>query len=140
MVSSSLVKFSKEEHIFHALFGNPTNNNNYYNNYGIIKTGSLISAQVLFSLRAFFGATRIHSYTRMASLIRMQLSDLYTMRSSHFWRVNLWVQLYHRMKTFLLVSRWASNHRCGQHPGASTLSSAPRSNQLGNQGQIMLLV
>ena len=39
MVSSSLVKFSKEEHIFHALFGNPTTNNNYYNNYGIIYRG-----------------------------------------------------------------------------------------------------
>ena len=42
--------------------------------------GSLISAQALFCLRALFGATRIHSYTRIASLIRTRLSDLYTRR------------------------------------------------------------
>ena len=40
--------------------------------------GSLISAQSLFSLRALFGATRIHSYSRMTSLIRTRLSDLFT--------------------------------------------------------------
>ena len=38
--------------------------------------GSLISAKALFCLRALFGATRIHSYARMSSLIRTQLSDL----------------------------------------------------------------
>ena len=42
--------------------------------------GSLIRAKALFCLRALFGATRIHSYTRMASLIRMRLSDLCTRR------------------------------------------------------------
>ena len=36
--------------------------------------GSLISAQAVFSLRALVGATRIHSYMRMASLRRQ--SDL----------------------------------------------------------------
>ena len=40
--------------------------------------GSVISAKALFCLRALFGATRIHSYTRMASLIRTRLSDLCT--------------------------------------------------------------
>ena len=40
--------------------------------------GSLISAKALFCLRALFGATRIHSYMRMASLIRTRLSDLCT--------------------------------------------------------------
>ena len=49
--------------------------------------GSLISAQALFSLRALFGATRIHSfYTRMASLIRTRQSDVYPTRSRHFRR------------------------------------------------------
>ena len=38
--------------------------------------GSLISANALFCLRALFGATRIHSYMRIASLIRTRLSDL----------------------------------------------------------------
>ena len=42
--------------------------------------GSLISAKALFCLRALFGATRIHSCTRMASLIRTRLSDLCTRR------------------------------------------------------------
>ena len=41
---------------------------------------SLISAKALFCLRALFGATRIHSNTRMASLIRSRLSDLCTRR------------------------------------------------------------
>ena len=43
--------------------------------------GSLLSAKVLFCLRALFGATQIHSYTRMGYLIRTRLSDL----CSHFW-------------------------------------------------------
>ena len=43
-------------------------------------------AQALFSLRALFGATQIQSYARMASMIRMWLSDLYTMRCRHFRR------------------------------------------------------
>ena len=47
----------------------------------------------------------------MVSLIRTLLSDLYTTRSRHFRQGNLWVQLYPRMKTFLLVPRRASNHR-----------------------------
>ena len=42
--------------------------------------GSLISAKALFCLRALFGATRIHSCTRMASWIRTRLSDLCTRR------------------------------------------------------------
>ena len=42
--------------------------------------GSLISAKALFCLRALFGATWIHSYRRMASLIRTRLSDLCTRR------------------------------------------------------------
>ena len=67
--------------------------------------GSLISAKALFCLRVLFGAMRNHSYTMMASLIRMQT------RSRHFRRGNLWVQLYPRMKTFLLVPRRASNHQ-----------------------------
>ena len=73
---------------------------------------SLISAEALFCLRALLlVATRIHSYTRMASLIRTWLSDSYTIRSKHFQRGHLWVQLYPRMKTFLLVPRRPSNHR-----------------------------
>ena len=73
--------------------------------------GSLISTEALFSLRALFGAKRIHSYTRIASLIRTWLSDLYITRSRHFWRGNLWVQLHPKMKTFLLMPRRASNLR-----------------------------
>ena len=68
---------------------------------------SLISAYALFCVRALFGGTRIHSYTRMASLNRTRLSDL----CRHFRRGNLRVQLYPRMKTFLLVPRRASNHQ-----------------------------
>ena len=37
--------------------------------------GSLISAKALFCLRALFGATLIHSYTRMASWIMTRLID-----------------------------------------------------------------
>ena len=37
-----------------------------------------------------FGATQIHSYTRMASLIKTQQSDLFATRSRHFRRGNLW--------------------------------------------------
>ena len=74
--------------------------------------GSLISAKALFCLRALFGATRIHSCTRMASLIRTRLSDLCTRREvGTFGEETFWVQLYPRMKTFLLVPRRASNHR-----------------------------
>ena len=40
--------------------------------------GSLISAKTLFCLRAIFGATGIHYYTRMASLTRAWLIDLCT--------------------------------------------------------------
>ena len=40
--------------------------------------GSLISAKALFCLRALFRAMLIHSYTRMTSLIRTWLSDLFT--------------------------------------------------------------
>ena len=61
--------------------------------------GSLISAKALFCLRALFGATRIHFYTRMASLNRTRFSDL----CRHFRRGKLWVQLCPKMKTFLLV-------------------------------------
>ena len=42
-----------------------------------IYRGSPMSAQALFCLRALFGATWIHSFTRMAPLIRMRLSDLH---------------------------------------------------------------
>ena len=70
-----------------------------------------------------------------ASLIRSgQLSDfMYVMRRRHFRRGNLWVQLYPRMKTFLLVPRRATNIDV-PHPGTSTLISAPRSNQLDTDG------
>ena len=51
----------------------PVNNNGIY----LFIEGSLISAQALFSLRALFGAMRIHSYTRTASLIRMRQRDLF---------------------------------------------------------------
>ena len=37
--------------------------------------GSRISAEALICLRALYGATRIYTYTRMASLIRARLSD-----------------------------------------------------------------
>ena len=37
---------------------------------------SLISAKALFYPRAYFGATWIHTYMRMASWIRTRLSDL----------------------------------------------------------------
>ena len=37
--------------------------------------GSFISAKALLSLRALFGATQIHSYTRMVSFIRTWQSD-----------------------------------------------------------------
>ena len=50
---------------------------------------SLISAQAVSCLRALFSAMRIHSYRRMASLIRMRLNDLYATRSRHIWRGNL---------------------------------------------------
>ena len=46
-----------------------------------IYRGNLTSARTLFSLRALFGATRIHSYMRMASLIRTRQSDLFVVRS-----------------------------------------------------------
>ena len=74
-----------------------------------------ISAQALFSLRALTGAKRIRGFTRMASFIRMRQSDLFTMRGRHFRRGNLWVQLYPRMKTFILVPRRVSNHRRTTH-------------------------
>ena len=61
--------------------------------------------------RGPLGATRIHSYTRIASSIRTWFSDLYMTRCRHFCGENLWVRLYSRMKTFLLVPRQASNHR-----------------------------
>ena len=60
-------------------------------------------------------------YPSMASLIRTWRSDLFVTRSRHFWRGNIWVRLYPRMKTFLLGE------------GASTSISAPRSYQLGHQ-------
>ena len=52
----------------------------------------------------------LHPYTRMASLIKTRLSDLLAIRSRHFRRRHLCVQLYPRMKGFPLVSRQASNH------------------------------
>ena len=74
----------------------------------------------------------------MASLIRTRLSDLLVLatRSRHFWQGNLWVQLYPRMKTFLLVPCRANV----PHPGAATLISAPRSNQLGKLRQVKLTI
>ena len=45
--------------------------------------GSFNSTQVMFSLRATFGARPIHSETRMASLVWTWLSDLYVMKSRH---------------------------------------------------------
>ena len=68
----------------------------------------------------------------MASLIRMRQSDLFATRSRHFRRGNLWVQLYPRMKTFLLVPRQSSNHRRTTSWGVNI--DAPRSKQLDNQG------
>ena len=59
------------------------NNNNNIIIINLFIEGSLISAKALFCLfclRALFGATRIHSYTRMASLIRTRLRDLCTRR------------------------------------------------------------
>ena len=51
--------------------------------------GSRISAQVLYFLWALFGATRIHSYTRMASLIRTPQSDLFaTSMELLGWKIN----------------------------------------------------
>ena len=47
----------------------------------------------------------------MAILIRTWLNELLATRSRHFHRGNLWVQLYPRMKIFLLVPRQASNHQ-----------------------------
>ena len=75
-----------------------------------ILEGSLISAQVLFSLRALFGEMD-HFYTRIASFIRTRQSDLFVTRSRHFQRENLWAQLYHRIKTLLIVPHRASNHQ-----------------------------
>ena len=98
--------------------------------------GSLISAEALFFLRALVGATWIHSYTRMASLIRRRQCDFLVTRSRHFRRGNLWVQLYPRMKTFLLVPRRASIHR-RTTSCSSTLVSTQQSKQLGNQGRCL---
>ena len=56
----------------------------YNNGIYLFIEGTLISAQAEFTLRALFGAMRIHSYTKMASLIRTEQSDLYMMRSRHF--------------------------------------------------------
>ena len=58
------------------------------------------------------------------------LLDSDVTRSRQFRQGNLWVQLYSRMKTVLLVPRRASNHRLTtswDYPGVSTLISAPRS-------------
>ena len=55
---------------------------------------------------SLFGATWSHCYTRMAYLIWIRLSDFmyrYATRSIHFQGGNRLVQLYPRMKTFLLV-------------------------------------
>ena len=55
--------------------------------FTILNLGSLIiiviTAKALFSLRALFGAKQIHSYRRMASLIRTRFSDLYGTTSRH---------------------------------------------------------
>ena len=111
--------------------------------------GNLISAQALFSLRALFGAMRIHSYMRMASLIKTLLNDLYVTKIRHFRREKLWVQLYPRMKAFLIVPRRASNHRRTTSLGL-TLISAPTNqlgyplsaptNQLGYQGGVKISI
>ena len=55
--------------------------------------------------------TREFILMRMDSLTRAWLGDLdlYTMKQA-LWQGILWVQLYLRMKTFLLVPCWASNH------------------------------
>ena len=51
--------------------------------------GSLSSAQVLYFLWALFDATRIHSYSRMASLIRTRQSDLFaTSMELLGWKIN----------------------------------------------------
>ena len=49
-----------------------------------IYRGSLISAQALFSLRAFFGATRIHSYMiiQLNSKISPERSNTFLYRPS----------------------------------------------------------
>ena len=60
---------------------------------------------------------------------------MYATRNRHFRRGNLWVQLYSRMKTFLLVPAGPRTTDV-PHPGASTLISAPRSNQLSNQAYL----
>ena len=74
--------------------------------------GIALSVLALLCLRALFGATWIHSYRRMASLIRTRLSDLCTRREvGTFGEETLVVQLYPRMKTFLLMSGQAWNHR-----------------------------
>ena len=73
---------------YKMLAGGPTTCTNivhhtskWHNNNEFIYRGySLISAKALFCRRALFGAMRILSFTRMASLIRTRLSDLCTQR------------------------------------------------------------
>ena len=92
-------------------FSNFIKKNNNNNGINLFIEGSSISPEATSSLRELFDATWIHSYTRMASLIRTRQSDLIETKFRHFPRGNLWVQLYPRMKTFLLVPHRASNHR-----------------------------
>ena len=72
--------------------------------------GSLISAQALFSLGALFGATWIH--------LNLELgcgSVTYTrLEVGTFSEETFWVQLYIKMKTFLIVHHWASKHILGR--------------------------
>ena len=96
--------------------------------------GSLTSANALFCLRALFGATRIHSYTRMASLIRTRLSDLYTRREvCNFGEETFGYKCTPGCKPSYLCPVGPRNTDV-PNPRASTLISAPWSKQLGHQG------
>ena len=91
--------------------------------------GSLISTETVLP-KGSLGATRIHSHTKMVSLIRMWLREMTSNEKQAISEGNLWVELTCKMKTFLLVPCWALEPLTNQVLGNQHSLVHQQSNQL----------